>query len=70
MNIKTEESEAQNWNKKGKALRAIGKYKKAIACYDKAIKLEPRYTAALYNKGNALLALGMYRRKLSVAMIK
>jgi len=39
MNIKSEKSEAKKWNEKGKALRTTGKYKEAIACYDRAIKI-------------------------------
>ena len=28
-------------------------YKKAIDCYDKVLKIYPKYIIALYNKGNA-----------------
>ena len=47
------------WNKKGFALRALGKYDQAIECYNKAIEIEPekpairkqqRYMSSLFGK--------------------
>ena len=37
-----------------------GKYDEAIKAYDEAIKLDPQYAMAWYNKGNALDNQGKY----------
>ena len=37
---------------------ALGKYKEALADYDRAIELHPDYAAAYYNRGNAKQKLG------------
>ncbi|MGB7637922.1 MAG: tetratricopeptide repeat protein [Nitrososphaeraceae archaeon] len=36
----------------------LGKYNEAIECFDKALKINPKYANALYNKA---LALGKLR---------
>lgn len=46
-----------SWNNKGVALNDEGNYTGAIACYDRAIGLDPEYALAWSNKGNALKAL-------------
>ena len=38
----------------------MGKHDNAIADYGEAIRLEPDYAAAYYNRGNAKYALGRY----------
>ena len=38
----------------GSALRNLGKLKAAMACYEKAIEIDPGYAEALYNKGELL----------------
>ena len=43
---------------KGNALSALGRKEEAIACYDRALEIEPRYAHAWNNKGIALSALG------------
>ena len=60
MNIELKGLNASEWNYQGRFLRTMGKYKEAIACYDQAIKIEPKHIAARYNKGNVMLALGKY----------
>ena len=44
----------------GKKLGGEGKYEEAIASYDKAIEIDPKYTKAWINKGNALRKLGRH----------
>lgn len=46
-----------SWNNKGVALYDQGNYTGAIACYDRAIGIDPGYVLAWSNKGNALMAL-------------
>jgi tetratricopeptide (TPR) repeat protein len=46
-----------SWNNKGVALYDQGNYADAIACYDRAIEIDPGYALAWSNKGNALKAL-------------
>lgn len=46
-----------SWNNKGVALYDQGNYTGAIACYNKAIGIDPGYVLAWSNKGNALKAL-------------
>ena len=43
---------------KGTSLLGVGKSEEAITCFDKALKLNPNETNALYNKGNVLVKLG------------
>ncbi len=54
MNTDAVVKEAKEWNDKGKSLRVLNKYQEAIACYDRAIELQPAYARAWFNKGNAL----------------
>ena len=38
------------WNSKGTVLEKLGRYEEAIQCYDKALQIQPHFTAALNNK--------------------
>ena len=46
---------------KGKSLHELEKYSDAIACFDKAIRLDPNYAFAYTAKGESLQKLGKYR---------
>ena len=46
------------WTNKGEALHEMGKFKKAIQCFDKAIELRPSHSRPFEGKGKALKALG------------
>jgi len=46
-------SRAEEWFDKGVKLSDLGKYQEAVACYDRAIDINPGFTNALYNKGAA-----------------
>ena len=45
------------WNNKGYLLYEEGQFQKSIECYDRAIKLDPKYTLAINNKIDAQKAL-------------
>ena len=45
------------WNNKGYALAELGQHEEAIECYDKAIRIDPEYYNAWFNKGNSLVEL-------------
>lgn len=49
---------AEAWNAKGLVLKSIGQPAEAIACYDKALAIDPRKADVWCNKGSALYALG------------
>ena len=53
-----EEQPANYWSNQGGSLCALGKYDEALAYFDKALALEPRYAHAWSNKGVALYSLG------------
>lgn len=57
-----DEKNADAWNDKGVALKNIGKYERAIKCYDEAIKLKRDYHLAWNNKGIALFILRKYNK--------
>ncbi len=59
-----EDKTAQHWLNQGASLGALGKYHEAIACYDNALALEPRYAHAWCNKGTAFDCLGRYQEGL------
>ncbi len=39
---------------RGNALNGLKRFPEALACYDRAIELDPRLAAAWYNKGDEL----------------
>src|ERR1039458_3092551 len=42
------------WNNKGSSLDNLGMRRESIACYDSAIRLNPKFASAWFNKGVAL----------------
>ena len=48
IDIKVDYQEA--WNNLGQALCNVGEWYEAIACFDQAIKIQPDYGLAYYNK--------------------
>ena len=62
MNNKSKRREAQKWIDKAKKLKSLGKFQEALACYDRALKIEPTHTTAWFNKGNVLITLGRYQK--------
>ncbi len=42
----------------GLALSALGRQEEAIACYDRALEIDPRFVVAWRNKGDVLSTLG------------
>jgi len=49
----------------GAAYRNAGQFDKAIECYDRAIKLSPKYSLAYNNRGIAYAEKGMYERAIA-----
>ena len=52
--------EAKIWKTKAKALEGQGKYKEAIKCYTKALKIDPKDGRSWKNKAKALKHQGRY----------
>jgi len=50
------------WRRKGFTLRILNRTEDAIKCYDKIVELNPKDTAALNDKANALDDLSGTRR--------
>lgn len=48
------------WIDKGKELERLVKYEEAVACYTKALSIEPNHSGALNHKAKALSNLGRY----------
>jgi 5-methylcytosine-specific restriction endonuclease McrA len=48
------------WNDRGKVLFSLGSYDEAVACYSKAIEIDPTFEAAWTGKGAALMSLGRH----------
>jgi tetratricopeptide (TPR) repeat protein len=48
---------AVEWNNKGSSLDNLGRPQEAVACYDRAIEMDPKFADAWFNKGVSLLAL-------------
>ncbi|KAF0144671.1 MAG: protein kinase [Nitrospirae bacterium] len=59
------ELEAWELLNKGVSLDSLGKYQEAIACYYKALEINPGYGFAWNNKGNALGMLGKYQEAIA-----
>ena len=53
------------YKNRGEAYRKKGLYDRAIADYDKAIKLTPKYAYAYYTRGNAHRNKGDYERAIA-----
>ena len=49
---------ACTWNNRGNVWRAKGELVRAVADYDRALKLDPNYAVAYLNRGVTLLLLG------------
>jgi len=60
--VKSEAAEILN---KGLALYSFGKRESGIACYDKAISINPEYPDAYYNRGNAYYDRGNLEQAIS-----
>lgn len=52
--------EANNWNKEGAMLAQAGRDEEALACYLKALEIDPQFGAAWYNRGKCFQALGRH----------
>jgi tetratricopeptide (TPR) repeat protein len=50
---------------RGAAFMAKGDYDQAIACFDKAIRIEPRFAEAYCNRGTAYYEKGQYDAAIS-----
>jgi tetratricopeptide (TPR) repeat protein len=48
------ELDATAWTNKGASLAFLGRHQEAIACFDRALQMNPRDSLALYNKGNIM----------------
>lgn len=46
------------WNVRGNSLASKGRYKEAVAAFDKALEISPRFFEAWYNKASAFEGLG------------
>ena len=55
------ELDAAQWSNKGTSLDNLGRHQDALACYDRAIEINPRYAEAWSNKGVALGKLERYQ---------
>lgn len=61
----TKLGQAQAYNNRGIGYKSKGKYKLAIADYNMAIKLAPKFATAYGNRGNLYLKLGNFARAIS-----
>jgi tetratricopeptide (TPR) repeat protein len=50
---------AGDWSNKGSSLEKLGRFPEAIACYNRALQLDPRLDSAWFNKGVGLFASGL-----------
>ncbi len=53
------------WSNKGASLGPLGRHQEAIACYDKALEIDPRHANAWANKGNCLHSIGRYQEAIA-----
>jgi tetratricopeptide (TPR) repeat protein len=53
---------------KGLHLSDCRDYPTAIACYDRLLELQPTFTNAWYNRGNALYALGHHNAAIAFSI--
>jgi len=53
------------WNNRGVSLDELGRHEEAIACYGKALEIDPRDVNTWSNKGTALGALGRHEEAIS-----
>lgn len=53
------------WNNKGSSLDNLGMRKESIACYDSAIRLNPKFASPWFNKGVALFGSGQPQEALA-----
>ena len=59
------ELDARHWNNKGMSLANLGRHQEALACYDRAIEINPRLVEPWSNKGASLRNLGRYEEALA-----
>lgn len=60
------ELEAWQWSNKGVALGALGQTQEVLACYDRALEINPRLAGVWFNKGAVLFNnFQRYREALS-----
>ena len=57
--------DAANWNSQGTTLARTGRHEEALACFAKALEIDPRYGAAWYNRGRAFSLLGRHEEALT-----
>ncbi len=55
----------EQWMQEGNTLRGLKRSQEALAAYEQAIRLDPSYALAYYNKGNALRDLLHYQEALA-----
>ncbi len=55
------------WNNKGNTLARLGHFDEALACYERALEIDPDYRGAWVNKGYVLTKLGRYDEATSCA---
>jgi len=56
---------AGSWKNKGVSLDELGRHEEAIACYDKALEIDPGDVNTWSNKGTALGALGRHQEAIA-----
>ena len=56
---------AIGWSNKGVSLGRLGRPDEALACYDRALAIDPQYAMAWNNKGAALGTLGRYDEEIA-----
>jgi tetratricopeptide (TPR) repeat protein len=56
---------ARDWCRKGDILATLGHQEEAIACYDRALAIAPRFVAAWSNKGRCLADQGLREEALA-----